>query len=77
MNTVREIKEYLESFDDDEFIIFAVIHKDDRKYLKRSIDNQVSVFLKYPMIPLQAISSGKAGNPGNLTNTIFLTNDKR
>ena len=74
MNTVADIKEYLEPFNDDDTVVFAVIHKNDKKYLERSIDNKVGVCLEHEIFYLQAIAGGLAGNPKNLTNTIFLTN---
>jgi len=75
MNTVADIREHLELLDDDDTVVFAVIHKGDKKLLERSIDNNVAVCLKYPMIILQAIASGEAGDPKNLKHTIFLTDD--
>lgn len=75
MNTAADIKEHLEPLDDDDIVVFAVIHKDDKKLLVRSIDNNVAVCLKYPMVILQAIASGEAGEPKNLKYTIFLTDD--
>jgi len=72
MNTVADIKEYLKDYDDDENIVFAVMHKDDEKYLKRSIENNVGICFEHPIYILQAIAGGLCGDPKNLTNTIFL-----
>ena len=75
MNTKADIAEYLEPLDDDEVVVFAVIHKNDKKYLRRAIDYNTCVCLEHPMIFLQAVAGGLAGDPKNLRNTIFLTNE--
>lgn len=77
MNTVAGIRAYLDFFDDEQVMVFALIHKDDRKYLKRSIDNNVAVFLQHPVIKLQAIAGGTGGELKNPVWTIFLINDER
>lgn len=76
MNTVADIRAYLEPFDDDELMCFALVHKSDKKYLERSIDNNVAIMLEHPVVRLHAIIGGMTGeNPKEMIQTIFLTND--
>ncbi len=74
MQTVREVKKYLEVFDDDVPVIFTIIHPDDEKYIARSIDNKVSVILEHPTFDLRALASGFGSTgKGKSTATVFLT----
>ena len=78
MNTVEQIREFLEQFNDDELVVFAAIHPDDKKLLARSLDNKVAVVLSKPTVDLSAICAGRMGKtdkPNPRTATIFLAGE--
>jgi len=77
INTVGQLREFLDMLDDNEPVVFVVVHPDDKKLLARSIDNKVNVVLNHPIIILHAIAAGKGGsykrNEIQTIQTIFLT----
>jgi len=72
MNTVKQIREYLDRLDEDEPVHFVVIHPADEKLIDRSFDNKVGVMLKKPMVFLKAIGTGRVGTKGPEKQTILL-----
>ena len=75
MNTVADIKEFLELFNDEDVIVFAVTHRKDEQYFDRSVENKQASILAHPLFYFKAVAAGTSGNQKTQVNTIFLTND--
>lgn len=53
------IRQFIKNLEDDEPVVFALIHQEDEKYLDRSIDNNVAVILPHPAIILNPVCFGR------------------
>ena len=74
MLNAGQLREFLDMFEEDEPVFFAVIHPSDKKMLARSAENNVGVILTRPTIIFKAVCAGAGGEvKEKLVATIFLT----